>query len=52
MRMAIIMTYRPDEMSADKVHRVIYPPESEGKPLLPWPVMSAVFRQLTWSPQT
>ena len=31
MRMAIIMTYRPDEMSVEKVHRVIHPPESEGK---------------------
>lgn len=31
MKMVIILTYRPDEVSADKIQRAIHPPEPERK---------------------
>lgn len=31
MKMVIIMTYRPDEISPERVQAIIHPPESEGR---------------------
>jgi serine/threonine protein kinase len=31
MKMVIIITYRPEEISPDRINAVIHPPESEGK---------------------
>ena len=31
MKMVIVMTYRPEEFSPEKVQRIVNPPESEGQ---------------------
>jgi predicted ATPase len=34
MKMVVIVTYRPDELSPERVQRILHPPESEGMPFL------------------
>jgi serine/threonine protein kinase len=44
MRMAIIMTYRPDEMSAEKVNHVVCPADVDGKLVAPPICLQSVVR--------
>ena len=42
LRLVIIITYRSDEMSPDKVNNIISPPESEDLPKLGSPIVTRI----------